>query len=183
MLPSVHHASTDEPDRLAGLPLAHARPVDRVTMRSNVLQREILMALVSIARDTGDFALALRHARELVTLDPADAHASLGSRKAPGPLAGTQFSRPSADELNCDMRSGIGTEGTIERAGGPSGCWGEADAPLQLQDLSSWFVWDLAEVEARLDARRSKPIARAQSPDVSHRHARPVNARHPVQSA
>src|SRR6266478_4083912 len=26
-----------EPDRLAGLPLAHARPVDRVTMRSNVL--------------------------------------------------------------------------------------------------------------------------------------------------
>ena len=60
MLPSVHHASTDEPDRLAGLPLAHARPVDRVTMRSNVLQREILMALVSIARDTGDFALALR---------------------------------------------------------------------------------------------------------------------------
>jgi predicted CXXCH cytochrome family protein len=36
--------------------------------------REILMALVSIGRDTGDFALALRHARELVTLDPADAH-------------------------------------------------------------------------------------------------------------
>ena len=32
------------------------------------------MALVSIARDTGDFAFALRHARELVTLDPADAH-------------------------------------------------------------------------------------------------------------
>jgi Flp pilus assembly protein TadD len=31
------------------------------------------MALVSIARDTGDFALALRHARELVTLDPGDA--------------------------------------------------------------------------------------------------------------
>jgi Flp pilus assembly protein TadD len=35
--------------------------------------REILMALVSIARDAGDFALALRHARELVTLDPGDA--------------------------------------------------------------------------------------------------------------
>jgi predicted CXXCH cytochrome family protein len=34
--------------------------------------REILIALVSIAQDTGDFALALRHARELVTLDPAD---------------------------------------------------------------------------------------------------------------
>jgi Flp pilus assembly protein TadD len=36
--------------------------------------REILMALVSIERDTGDFAPALRHARELVMLDPADAH-------------------------------------------------------------------------------------------------------------
>jgi tetratricopeptide (TPR) repeat protein len=35
--------------------------------------RDVLMALVSIARDTGDFALALRHARELVTLDPGDA--------------------------------------------------------------------------------------------------------------
>ena len=35
--------------------------------------RDILMALVSIARERGDFALALRHARELVTLDPADA--------------------------------------------------------------------------------------------------------------
>jgi Flp pilus assembly protein TadD len=35
--------------------------------------RNILRALVSIARDTGDFALALRHARELVTLDPGDA--------------------------------------------------------------------------------------------------------------
>jgi predicted CXXCH cytochrome family protein len=35
--------------------------------------RDILMALVSIARDTGDSALALRYARELVTLDPGDA--------------------------------------------------------------------------------------------------------------
>ena len=35
--------------------------------------RDVLMALVSIARDKGDFATALRHARELVTLDPADA--------------------------------------------------------------------------------------------------------------
>jgi Flp pilus assembly protein TadD len=34
--------------------------------------RDILMALVSIARDTGDFGTALRHARELMTLDPAD---------------------------------------------------------------------------------------------------------------
>jgi Flp pilus assembly protein TadD len=35
--------------------------------------RNILMALVSIARDKGDFAAALRHARELLTLDPGDA--------------------------------------------------------------------------------------------------------------
>jgi predicted CXXCH cytochrome family protein len=35
--------------------------------------RDTLIALVSIARDTGDFALALRHARELVTLNPGDA--------------------------------------------------------------------------------------------------------------
>jgi Flp pilus assembly protein TadD len=34
--------------------------------------RDVLMALVSIARDNGDFAAALRHARELATLDPAD---------------------------------------------------------------------------------------------------------------
>ncbi len=34
---------------------------------------DLLMALVSIARDTGDFGTALRHARELVILDPADA--------------------------------------------------------------------------------------------------------------
>jgi Flp pilus assembly protein TadD len=30
------------------------------------------MALVSIARDNGDFAVALRHARELLTLDPGN---------------------------------------------------------------------------------------------------------------
>jgi Flp pilus assembly protein TadD len=35
--------------------------------------RDILMALVSIARDTGDFALTLQHARELVALNPGDA--------------------------------------------------------------------------------------------------------------
>ena len=40
------------------------------------------MALVSIARDTGVFARALRHARELAALDPADSAArpGLGSR-------------------------------------------------------------------------------------------------------
>ena len=34
--------------------------------------RTVLMALVSIARDNGDFAVALRHARELLTLDPGN---------------------------------------------------------------------------------------------------------------
>jgi predicted CXXCH cytochrome family protein len=34
--------------------------------------RNILTTLVSIARDKGDFAAALRHARELVSLDPGD---------------------------------------------------------------------------------------------------------------
>ena len=35
--------------------------------------REVLMALITIARDTGDFASALQHARELLTLDPGNA--------------------------------------------------------------------------------------------------------------
>ena len=37
-------------------------------------------------------------------------------------------------------------------------------------------VWDLAEVEAWLAARRSVPIARAKHPDVQQRRARPVKA-------
>jgi len=40
--------------------------------RQHPTDRDVLMALVSIARDTGDFATALRHARELAALDPAD---------------------------------------------------------------------------------------------------------------
>ena len=35
--------------------------------------RSVLMALVSIARDQGEFTVALRHARELLTLDPGNA--------------------------------------------------------------------------------------------------------------
>jgi prophage regulatory protein len=35
-------------------------------------------------------------------------------------------------------------------------------------------LWDLAEVEAWLAARRSAPISRAPSPDVGQRRARPV---------
>lgn len=37
-------------------------------------------------------------------------------------------------------------------------------------------VWDLAEVEAWLALRRSKPVARSRAPDVRLRHARPVKA-------
>jgi len=37
-------------------------------------------------------------------------------------------------------------------------------------------VWDLAEIEAWLDARRNKPVARAPHPDVARRRTRPVKA-------
>ncbi len=43
------------------------------THRQHPADREVLTALVSIARDKGDFAAALRHARELATLDPGNA--------------------------------------------------------------------------------------------------------------
>lgn len=39
------------------------------------------------------------------------------------------------------------------------------------------IVWDLAEVEAWLTARRTAPILRARHPDVAKRKARPVKAR------
>ena len=42
------------------------------THRQHPADRDILMALVSMARDNGDFAAALRHARELLTLDPGN---------------------------------------------------------------------------------------------------------------
>ena len=44
-------------------------------------------------------------------------------------------------------------------------------------------VWDLAEVEAWLAARRSASISRAQAPDVTQRRTRPVKARGPVRGA
>lgn len=37
-------------------------------------------------------------------------------------------------------------------------------------------VWDLAEVQAWLAARRSMPIGRAEPPDVRQRQSRPVRA-------
>lgn len=44
-------------------------------------------------------------------------------------------------------------------------------------------VWDLAEVEAWLAARRSKPLARAPAPDVTARRMRPVKARGQLRAA
>lgn len=38
-------------------------------------------------------------------------------------------------------------------------------------------VWDLGEVEAWLASRRSRPIQRAQHPDVAQRRTRPVKAK------
>jgi len=43
-------------------------------------------------------------------------------------------------------------------------------------------VWDLAEVEEWLAARRTNPIARAKHPDVNQRVTRPVKARGPAQT-
>lgn len=43
-------------------------------------------------------------------------------------------------------------------------------------------VWDLAEVEAWMASRRSKPISRSLSPDVMLRRTRPVKARRPASS-
>jgi tetratricopeptide (TPR) repeat protein len=43
------------------------------THRLQPADRDVLRALVSFARDKGDFAVALRHARELLTLDPGNA--------------------------------------------------------------------------------------------------------------
>lgn len=41
-------------------------------------------------------------------------------------------------------------------------------------------VWDLAEVEAWLQSRRTQPIARAQHPDVRQRATRPVQEMDPA---
>jgi prophage regulatory protein len=44
-------------------------------------------------------------------------------------------------------------------------------------------VWDLAEVEAWLAARRASPVRRAQHPDVRQRRARPVRERDQARGA
>jgi prophage regulatory protein len=48
--------------------------------------------------------------------------------------------------------------------------------PLRFALSPRCIVWDLAEVEAWLLARRACPIRRAQHPDVSKRKTRPVKA-------
>ena len=44
------------------------------------------------------------------------------------------------------------------------------------------IVWDLAEIEAWLMARRAAPIRRAQHPDITKRKTRPVKGQDPVPS-
>jgi len=48
------------------------------------------------------------------------------------------------------------------------------DFPRRFALSPRCVVWDLAEVEAWLVARRAQPIARAQHPDVKQRVTRPV---------
>jgi Flp pilus assembly protein TadD len=61
------------------------------THRLHPADRDVLMALVSFARDKGDFAGALGHARELLALAPGDAQlqalvAELERRYARNPI-------------------------------------------------------------------------------------------------
>ena len=72
--------------------------------RQHPADRDVLMALVSIARDKGDFATALRHARELVTLDPGNQSSARWCRssKSASPTSGHAICRPSVDEPKCD---------------------------------------------------------------------------------
>ena len=55
------------------------------------------------------------------------------------------------------------------------------DFPLRFALSPRCIVWDLAEVQAWLLARRAKPIARAKHPDVTKRNSRPVKGRDPAQ--
>ncbi len=49
--------------------------------------------------------------------------------------------------------------------------------PLRFALSPRCIVWDLAEVQAWLLARRTTPIHRAQYPDVTKRKSRPVKER------
>ena len=52
--------------------VAEALTLLEQTREQHPADRNVLMALVSIGRDHGDFAAALRHARELLSLDPGN---------------------------------------------------------------------------------------------------------------
>lgn len=54
--------------------------------------------------------------------------------------------------------------------------------PLRFALSPRCIVWDLAEVEAWLMARRAMPIRRAQHPDVTKRKTRPVKGQGPTRS-
>lgn len=56
------------------------------------------------------------------------------------------------------------------------------DFPRRFALSPRCVVWDLAEVEAWLMARRATPIRRAQHPDVSKRKTRPIRERDRVRS-
>lgn len=49
--------------------------------------------------------------------------------------------------------------------------------PRRLALSARCIVWDLAEVEAWLAARRATPLRRAPRPDVTKRKARPIKGR------
>lgn len=51
------------------------------------------------------------------------------------------------------------------------------DFPRRFALSPRCVVWDLAEVEAWLASRRSRPIPRAQHPDVAQRRTRPVKVK------
>ena len=54
------------------------------------------------------------------------------------------------------------------------------DFPRRFALTSRCVVWDLAEVEAWLAARKATPVPRAQHPDVHSRKVRPVREPSPA---
>jgi prophage regulatory protein len=56
------------------------------------------------------------------------------------------------------------------------------DFPRRFTLSPRCVVWDLAEVEAWLETRRTKPVVPAKGPDVRQRRSRPVKAQGRVQT-
>ena len=57
------------------------------------------------------------------------------------------------------------------------------DFPRRFALTSRCVVWDLAEVEAWLAARKATPVPRTKHPDVRLRQARPVRELSPARRA